>query len=33
MVTDEELLQGFAKCKDLGALPQVSASDTWVTFG
>ena len=23
MVTDEELLKGFARCRDLGALPQV----------
>lgn len=27
MVTDEELLQGFKKCKELGALPQVHAEN------
>lgn len=23
MVTDEQLIKGFARCKELGALPQV----------
>lgn len=27
MVTDEELIQGFKKCKELGALPQVHAEN------
>jgi dihydropyrimidinase len=27
MVTDEELLQGFKKCRELGALPQVHAEN------
>jgi len=27
MVTDEELLQGFKKCKELGAVPQVHAEN------
>lgn len=27
MVTDEQLLQGFKKCKELGALPQVHAEN------
>lgn len=25
MVNDDELLQGFSKCRELGALPQVCA--------
>lgn len=27
MVSDEELIQGFKKCKELGALPQVHAEN------
>jgi dihydropyrimidinase len=27
MVSDEELLQGFKKCKELGAVPQVHAEN------
>lgn len=32
MVNDEELLQGFSKCRDLGALPQVRRFLLWVLF-
>jgi hypothetical protein len=29
MVTDEQLLAGMARCKELGALPQVGVGTAW----
>jgi hypothetical protein len=30
MVNDEELLQGFMRCRQLGALPMVRKSQTYL---
>lgn len=29
MVNDEQLLQGFRRCKELGAVPQVGMRGGW----